>query len=113
MKILDPNEFVTLEIDDDGTRFFEAFLDRNFHGWRDHQCHIAKNAGTILRQWQLRVDDIMRTALYRKKYVEIDDYVITLDESDNAKIHNLKRIICDIDGDASEVAVWGVRSSAQ
>lgn len=101
MKILNSAEFITMEIDADGTRRFEAFLDRNFPSWRKCEMFKAKNAGTIQRKWQVGIDDLERIALYRRDYVEIYDACF-----DDEEIHYPKNLICDIDGDATSVAVW-------
>ena len=68
MKILDPNEYITFEIDEAGTRKFEAFLDRNFPDWQEREMLKTKRAGTIQRDWLLVGDDgVERHALYRNQ----------------------------------------------
>jgi len=109
MKTLDPSQFVTMTIEEADTTRFEAFLDRNYRGWREREFHKAKNAGTIRRQWYVGVDDIERNALFRKEYVEVRDQFIDLDAKDEARIHGPKNIICDIDGDLTPAAKWGNR----
>lgn len=99
-------EYVTLVIDGPQTTRFEAFLDRNFPGWRGREILKAKNAETIRRKWYVGIDDVERNALFRRQYVEIYDEFIDLDESGEAVIHYPKNILCDIDGDLTPVAVW-------
>ena len=87
MKILDPSEHTPMTIDAEGTRKFEAFLDRNFSSWRESEFHKEKNAGTISRNWYVGIDDIERTALYRGQYVEVYDAFFDMDEKDEVQIH--------------------------
>lgn len=110
MFVLNPREFVVQQISEEETLLFEAFLDRNFPGWRDREILKQKNAGTVEREWLVGVDEIERHALFRKRYVEVFDDFMDLDDNDReARIHFLKQILCDIDGDLTPVATWGRR----
>ncbi len=109
MKLLNPNDYVTMEIDGEGTRRLEAFLDRTYPNWRERELHKKKYDGTIRRKWSIGNDGIERNAIYRKCYVEIYDEHIDLDELGDATIERLKSMLCDIDGDRTRVAAWGER----
>ncbi|MCY2989088.1 MAG: hypothetical protein NTY19_14630 [Planctomycetota bacterium] len=109
MKTIDPAKYVTMTIDESGRRRFEAFLDRNYPGWREREIFRERNAGTITRQWPVGQDDMERTAFYRIDYVEISDDFIDLDSNDEGQIHLGKHLICDIDGDLTPVARWAER----
>ena len=111
MKVLNPNDYVTMEIDGEGTRRFEAFLDRNFPNWREREMFKRNNGGTIRRKWSIGIDGVERNAIYRNSYVEIYDEHIDLDESGVATIEYPKNMLCDIAGDRTTVAVWGERAS--
>jgi hypothetical protein len=101
-------EFITMEIDEQETLRFEAFLDRNFPGWRQREMFVQKNAKTITRKWSVGLDDIERTALYRKQYVEIYDTFFDLDDSGDVVIEYPKNLLCDINGDLTPVAIWKI-----
>lgn len=107
MKVLNPDDYVVMEIDGEGTEKFEAFLDRNFPTWREKEIFRSKNGGTIRRKWSIGIDGVERNAIYRKCYVEVYDEHIDLDDSGDATIEYLKNTICDIAGDRTSVAVWG------
>jgi len=106
MRAIRSADYVTMEIDEHGTRRFEAFLDRNFDAWREHELHKERNKTSITREWVVGIDDIERKALYRKQYVEICDRYFDLDRNGESQIHLLKYWICDIEGDLRPVAVW-------
>jgi hypothetical protein len=106
MQILDPSKHALTSIDAEGTRKFEAFLDRNFPQWREQNCHDT-TAGTVRRAFVAGVDDVERVAVYRGDFVEIYDQCF--DKNDvTGEIEMLpgKNWICAIDGDLTAVAVW-------
>lgn len=113
LRVLDPGEYVVHEIDEAETVRFEAFLDRNYSGWRDREAFKAKNAGTIQRGWRIGHDGVERSAFYRKQYVEIsDEYYYDNDDEGDVDMtteESLAHRICDIDGDSTPVAIWGRR----
>lgn len=113
MKILDSREFVTMAIDEQETIRFEAFLDRNCPGWREREMFKKKNAGSIKREWRVGVDDVERSAIYRKQYVELCDTTIEADDIEDPMFHFMKQRICDIDGDLTPVAVWAGTDAAR
>ncbi|MCC7083432.1 MAG: hypothetical protein IT427_00315 [Pirellulales bacterium] len=97
-----------MEISDEETKRFEAFLDRNFPGWREREMFKQKYAGTIQRTWRVGVDDVERCAIYRKDYVELHDQVFEPDEDFNdCTVHSMKCRLCAIEGDLTPVAKWG------
>jgi hypothetical protein len=93
-------------IDAKGTSKFEAFLDRNFPGWRNLEFHKALNADKNRREWWMGFDDFERTAICYGQYVEIVDqeYRCVTDKDYVATI--IASMICDIDGDRTRVAIW-------
>ena len=112
MKILDPAKHTPQEIDAEGTRQFEAFLDRNYPGWRTRELHKAKRADTIQRDWLVGVEDMERVALYRGEYVEIQDRLFRTDPDDEqaaVTTHYANHRLCDINGDLTPIGAWGNR----
>lgn len=104
MRVLNSKEFVTLQIDECDTKKFEAFLDRNFPGWRSREPTSNSDELPICRSWMVGVDDIERSVFFRKQYVEVFDEFV--DGADDFMVHYPKHLICDIDGDLTAVAVW-------
>jgi len=115
MKVLNPDEFVTMEIDSAATLKFEEFLDRNFPRWRGTQIGHYKG---IRRAWILAeiTDRPIRHAIYRRDYVELydefDDPNQWADDVGPLIIH-MRRRVCDIEGNADSVAVWGAHRSVK
>ncbi|MCX7425442.1 MAG: hypothetical protein NTW96_07435 [Planctomycetia bacterium] len=107
MKILNPADYIVMEIDAADTARFEAFLDRNFLNWRDKR--IERYTG-ISRAWYVHNSEAIRHALFRKDYVELYDEFEDPNDWDideGPEIIHMKNRICDINGDQAPVALWG------